>query len=225
MFEFIIVLVCLGLFSGSLMLFSKSAETRARASTEYFYASQIREEAEAIRLQNEKIKLENITPQIVVESTDIRSKNIPPVIETKSNQEVVQLPIKEVELKELELDEKALEFVSKFQPKQEEISLPEVTVYEESTAWFSFPEVDLHMSERPTKGLYYVAGKVMDILDEMSAIVSDGTGERMVYHHKVQNLSVGDVIISQVEVHKSVWNFINIWEINEGTEQETREAM
>lgn len=231
MIQVLLVLFCLGLFAASLSLFSKSAEQRARARTEYFYASQIREEVEAIRLQNELKKnelkeLEKITSKFEATNTDKSNKKDLLVFSTadESNQEVLKFPIKEVELKELELDEKALEFVSKFQPKQEEILLPDVTAYEEPTAWFSFPEVDLHMNERPMKGLYYVAGKVLDVLDEMSAIISDGTGERMVYHQKVQKLSVGDIVISQVNIQKGIWNFINLWEINDSVNQD-REAM
>ncbi|EFV75027.1 hypothetical protein HMPREF1013_04800 [Bacillus sp. 2_A_57_CT2] len=139
--------------------------------------------------------------------------------------EVLQIPVKEIKLKEVDLDEKSKDFISNFQPMQEEIPLQDVTVYESVESWFNFPEVDLHMNERPEKGLYYVAGKVIDILDEMSAIISDGTGERMLYHHKVQNLSVGDIIIAQVEVHKRVWNFVKVWEINEETEYEVEEAI
>lgn len=230
MFQVLMFLFCLGIFAVSLSLFSKSAEQRASARREYFYASQIREEAESIRLLNdlkkyELKKMENVTSKLVVENSDT-SNDEKFLFSTgeQSNQEVLQFPIKEVELKELELDEKALEFVSKFQPKQEEILLPDVTVYEESSAWFSFPEVDLHMNERPMKGLYYVAGKVIEVLDEMSAIMSDGTGERMVYHQKIQALSVGDIVISQVNIQNGIWNFINIWEIKDSVNQE-KEAM
>ncbi|RTR26589.1 hypothetical protein EKG37_21205 [Robertmurraya yapensis] len=225
---FLCVCICVGLFAVSLSLFSKSAEQRARANTEKFYALQIREEAESIRLRNELFELEKSNLESVKPPIDISTEktlSVQPVTHDLG-QEVIDLPVKEVQLKELDLDEKALEFVSKFQPKQEEIQLPNVTVYEEPAAWFSFPEVDLHMNDRPMQGLYYVAGKVMDVLDEMSAVISDGTGERMVYHNKVQLLSVGDVIISQVEVHKSVWHFINIWEVNNNnTEQEVKEAI
>jgi hypothetical protein len=214
MFQIIIGLFCLFLFAMSLSMFSKSAFQRARARTEFFYAFQIREEAEAIRLQNEKTKMaivespEEAFAEVVEENVSTHDLN--PTV-----QDVVELPIPKVELKELELDEKAIQFISQFQPKQEEIALHEVTIYEKPKSWFNFREVDLHMNERPEKGLYYVAGKVMDVLDDMTAIISDGTGERMLYHHKVQSLTVGNIIVSQVEVIKGVWNFITVWEINE----------
>jgi hypothetical protein len=220
MFQLLSITFCIFLFSVSLLYFSKGASIRAKSRTEFFYASQIREEAEAIRLQNELVKLEvtNMKPKGI--KAELRLVKPQEVVEAPVEQEVIELPVQKVELKELELDEKALAFASKFQPKQEEIKLQEITVYEEPTAWFNFPEVDLHMNERPEVGLYYVAGKVMDVLDDMSAIISDGTAERMLYHHKVQNLSVGDIIISQVEIHKSVWNFVTVWEINESVQQD-----
>jgi hypothetical protein len=215
MFQLFSITFCIFLFSVSLMYFSKGASIRAKSRTEFFYASQIREEAESIRLQNELVKLELNNMKSQEMKPDLRLVTPQVVAEAPAQQEVVELPVQKVELKELELDEKALAFVSKFQPKQEEIKLQDVTVYEEPAAWFNFPEVDLHMNERPEGGLYYVAGKVMDVLDDMSAILSDGTAERMLYHHKVQSLSVGDIIISQVEIHKGVWNFVTVWEVNE----------
>jgi hypothetical protein len=216
MFQVFSIIFCIFLFSVSLMYFSKGASIRAKSRTEFFYASQIREEAETIRLQNELVKFEPTIVKPKEEKVELRIVKPQGVAEAPvQQQEVIELPVQKVELKELELDEKALAFVSKFQPQQEEIKLQEITVYEEPAAWFNFPEVDLHMNERPESGLYYVAGKVMDVLDDMSAIISDGTAERMLYHHKVQSLSVGDIIISQVEIHKSVWNFITVWEVNE----------
>ncbi|QOK30052.1 hypothetical protein IIE26_27170 (plasmid) [Cytobacillus oceanisediminis] len=220
MLQIICVLSCLFLLSLSLLTFSKSAEQRARLRTELYYAMQIREETEAIRLHNEKIKMENNLELISENNKTIEDISPEPIAH-----EVLQIPVKEIKLKEVDLDEKSKDFISNFQPMQEEIPLQDVTVYESVESWFNFPEVDLHMNERPEKGLYYVAGKVIDILDEMSAIISDGTGERMLYHHKVQNLSVGDIIIAQVEVHKRVWNFVKVWEINEETEYEVEEAI
>jgi hypothetical protein len=223
MFQLFSITFCIFLFSVSLMYFSKGASIRAKSRTEFFYASQIREEAESIRLQNELVKLELTNRKSQEMKPDLRLVTPQVVAEAPVQQEVIELPVQKVELKELELDEKALAFVSKFQPKQEEIQLQDVTVYEEPTAWFNFPEVDLHMNERPEVGLYYVSGKVMDVLDDMSAIISDGTAERMLYHHKVQSLSVGNIIISQVEIHKGVWNFVTVWEVNE-TVQHDAEA-
>ncbi|OIJ13357.1 hypothetical protein BKP35_08975 [Anaerobacillus arseniciselenatis] len=210
------------LFAVSLSLFSKSAELRARSRTELFYASQIREEAETIRLQNEKMHLEIMdmgSKETVV--TEEKSN----ITDVEVNHDYDQKSIQKPKLKELDLDEKSLAFVSKFQPKQEKFNFQEVTEYEKPNAWFSFPEVDLHMNDRPEKGLYYVSGKVIDILDDMSAIISDGTGERMLYHHKVQNLSIGDIIISQVEIDRSIWNFITVWEINETSQLSGKKAM
>lgn len=224
MFQLVVIVFCIFLFAVSLSMFSKSAEQRARTRTQMFYAEQTREEAEAIRLQNEKTRLEikERFKEILVKKVEEKVT----VNDTKEIvHEVVELPVPKVELKELELDEKALEFVSKFQPKQEEIQLQDVTIYEKPSSWFNFPEVDLQMKERPEKGMYYVAGKVMDILDDMTAIISDGTGERMLYHHKVQNLSVGNIIISQVKVHKSVWNFITVWEITDSVLYQAEKAM
>ncbi len=229
MFQLLLGLISIFLFAVSLSLFSKSAEQRARSRTELYYAQQVRENAEAIRLENEKTKLEINNMERMREIADITKENVEPISsKSNENQVAVNHPIMEkldsqpevVLLKELELDEKALEFVSQFQPKQEEIKLPEGTIYEEPKAWFNFPEVDLYMNQRPEKGLYYVAGKVIDALDEMSAIISDGTGDRMMYHHKAKYLSVGDVIIAQVEIHKSVWNFVNVWEINVSLQEE-----
>lgn len=225
MFPIVSVVLCLFLFAMSLVMFSKSAEQRARSRTELFYAEQIREETETIRLQNEEKKLEVFTMERAWGNAGKKNDSVLLVDHHIKPIEVTQSPIQEIELKELELDERALDFVNQFKPKQEEIKLQEVTVYEEPTAWFNFPEVDLHMNERPEKGLYYVAAKVIDVLDEMSAIISDGTGERMLYHHKVQTLSIGDIMICQVEIRKGVWNFINVWEINETAQSHTEKAM
>lgn len=228
MFQIVFVLFCLFLFAASVSMFSKSAEQRARSRTELFYASQIREEANAIRLQNEKTSLELFSAKKDRLSYEVKNEAIEMEEYSSSlinSEEVIQLPLQEIELKEVELDEKALDFVSSFQAQQEKIKLQDITSYEEPTSWFNFPEVDLHMNEKPEKGLYYVAGKVIDVLDEMSAVLSDGTGERLLYHHKVQNLSVGDILITQVEIHNSVWNFVNVWEINESIEYVEEKAM
>lgn len=227
MFQLIIVVFVLFLFAMSLTLISRSAEQRARSRTELFYAKQIREETDAIRLQNEKTKMEimNMNSMEVAAREDVCSEVV--IEDVERTQNFVQQPLQKPKLKELELDERALEFVSRFQPKHEEIeiNLQEVTVYEEPNSWFSFPEVDLFMSDRPQKGLYYVSGKVMEVLDDMSAIISDGTGERMLYHHKVQQLTVGDIIISQVEIDKGIWHFITVWEINKSDQHNVKQAM
>lgn len=233
MFHVLFILCCVFLFAVSLLMLSKSAEQRARSRTELFYAQQIREEADAIRLQNEKSELEISNVKRWEKIADINGNEIPSEdssVDVGIPQEIAkpaiqEVELQEVELKELELDEKALEFVSKFQPKQDELEFQNVTIYEEPTAWFNFPEVDLHMNERPEKGLFYVAAKIMDILDETTAIISDGTGERMLYHHKVEDLSVGDIIISQVDVLNGVWNFLHVWEINDESIYAEKEAM
>lgn len=227
MFQLIVTVLSLLLFALSLSLFSKSAEQRARSRTELYYASQIREETETIRLHNEKLKKELTNYE---EDRYVADFETPVHLSVGGSQivleqEATKTPIQKVELKELELDQKALEFVSKLQPKHEQMALQEVTVYEKPASWFNFPEVDLFMNQRPEKGLYYISGKVLDVLDDMSAIISDGTGERMLYHHKVQYLSVGDIIISQVEIDKSVWNFITVWEISETDQTRARKAM
>lgn len=231
MFNLITLSICLFLFAGSLYLFSKSAGQRAISRTEYFYSEQIREEAIRIRTETEKLRnqliAEDSNREEIVNQTisDVDIKKGPiiptpiePALETNDN--LTELPPRSIELKELELDEKAITFVNALQSKQEEVNLVnEVTMLEEATSWFNFPEVDLLMSERPERGLFYVAGKVTEILDETSAIVSDGTAERLVYHHKVRGFSVGDVFIAQVEIHKRSWNFIHLWEINESSSE------
>ncbi|MFT0139192.1 hypothetical protein ACEK07_30245 [Alcanivoracaceae bacterium MT1] len=213
MFKLLFFAACVFLFAMSLRSFSKSAEQRAKSRADLYFAEKIREEAKAIRLQNQLQEMEISNTKDRLETTDNhidRSK----VIDEESD----LAPIQNTSLKELELDSSALAFINKLQPKQEEIEIQEPTIYEKPSTWFNFPEVDLYMNERPEKGLYYVAGKVIEKYDNMSAILSDGTGERMIYHHKVGNLSVGDVVITQVEIHKKVWNFVNIWNVQENSQ-------
>jgi len=190
-------------FSLSLLILSRSAKMRARARADLYYALQIEENITS--LENLK-KLEDLS------DIDNRNKGL----SESQNRELTE---SKVELKEVELDQEALEYVQQFQPKQQEIEI--VDVYEDdSKAWFNFPEIDLLMKDRPENGLYYVAGKVLEVLDEFSAIISDGTGERLLYHKKVRHLNVGDVLITQVQIDDNVWNFVNVWEVNEAYQEQ-----
>lgn len=178
---------------------------RAKARTDYYYTLQIKEDNTDWEIINSEEEL-----------TDINGGRIKDLYES----EKMEFNPSEVELKEVELDQDAMDYLKKFKPQQQSM---EVTVYEEGSSgkWFNFPEVDLLMKDRPNNGLYYVSGKILEKLDRFSAVASDGTAERYVHHQKVQDLNVGDVFIAQVQVNNKVWTFVNLWEVNESQPDES----
>ncbi|PGT81501.1 hypothetical protein [Bacillus sp. AFS040349] len=244
MFISIVLTLSILVLSCSLYLFSKSAEIRAKTRTEALYTFQITKQNESILTQINRISESSIQSEPLHNPIDNVEDRLVMDVQITNDQveqeELLLNPATEItnetllsieDLKEVEIDSLSAAFLEKVNAKEDIHTLVDAVSEEEKTtqgsvelelqeqdtknSWFNFKEVDLFLCDRPEKGLYYIAGKLIEKIDEYTAFIGDGTADRMFEHQKLSSYEEGDIIIAQISVSNHIWTVLNVWGIND----------
>ncbi|MEF3304168.1 hypothetical protein [Paenibacillus sp. GYB003] len=73
------------------------------------------------------------------------------------------------------------------------------------------PEVTMYIGGKPRSGVQFIAGQIVDKFDDELCRLDDGTGTKIISHHRLRHFELFDHVICQVQVTSSGWDCLHVW--------------
>ncbi|MEF3309403.1 hypothetical protein PV433_10865 [Paenibacillus sp. GYB004] len=72
-------------------------------------------------------------------------------------------------------------------------------------------EVTMYLGGEPRSGVQFIAGRIIEKFDDDLCRLDDGTGTKIISHHRLRHFELHDHVVCQVQVTNNGWNCLHVW--------------